>query len=98
MQSHIEELEQIIFNLKKNLGLFEENGLFNYICVKALKTFKEYYKTLSARIEYYQFDPLFDSENDNKTFKLFDQNDKKNFNSTGYNFISKKHKRTFFDK
>ena len=62
-------------NLRKNLGLFEESGLFNYICVKVLKTFKEYYKTLSARIEYYQFDPLFDSENDNKTFKLFDQND-----------------------
>ena len=66
---------RLTFNLKKNLGLFEENGLFNYICVKALKTFKEYYKTLSARIEYYQFDPLFDNENDNKTFKLFDQND-----------------------
>ena len=66
---------RLTFNLKKNLGLFEENGLFNYICVKVLKTFKEYYKTLSARIEYYQFDPLFDSENDNKTFKLFDQND-----------------------
>ena len=62
-------------NLRKNLGLFEESGLFNYICVKVLKTFKEYYKTLSARIEYYQFDPLFDNENDNKTFKLFDQND-----------------------
>ena len=67
---------RLTFNLKKNLGLFEENGLFNYICVKVLKTFKEYYKTLSARIEYYQFDPLFDNENDNKTFKLFDQNDK----------------------
>ena len=66
---------RLTFNLKKNLGLFEENGLFNYICVKVLKTFKEYYKTLSARIEYYQFDPLFDSENDNKTFKLFEQND-----------------------
>ena len=66
---------RLTFNLKKNLGLFEENGLFNYICVKVLKTFKEFYKTLSARIEYYQFDPLFDSENDNKTFKLFDQND-----------------------
>ena len=66
---------RLTFNLKKNLGLFEENGLFNYICIKVLKTFKEYYKTLSARIEYYQFDPLFDSENDNKTFKLFDQND-----------------------
>ena len=62
-------------NLRKNLGLFEENGVFNYICVKALKTFKEYYKTLSARIEYYQFDPLFDSENDNHTFTLFKQND-----------------------
>ena len=58
-------------NLRKNLGLFEENGIFNYICVKTLKTFKEYYKTLSARIEYYQFDPLFDSENDN-FFKLLD--------------------------
>ena len=67
---------RLTFNLRKNLGLFEENGLFNYICVKVLKTFKEYYKTLSARIEYYQFDPLFDNENDNKTFKLFDQNDK----------------------
>ena len=66
---------RLTFNLKKNFGLFEENGLFNYICIKVLKTFKEYYKTLSARIEYYQFDPLFDSENDNKTFKLFDQND-----------------------
>ena len=63
-------------NLRKNLGLFEENGIFNYICVKTLKTFKEYYKTLSARIEYYQFDPLFDSENDNNTFTLFNQNDK----------------------
>jgi hypothetical protein len=62
-------------NLRKNLGLFEENGIFNYICVKTLKTFKEYYKTLSARIEYYQFDPLFDSENDNNTFTLFNQND-----------------------
>ena len=67
---------RLTFNLKKNLGLFEENGLFNYICVKVLKTFKEYYKTLSARIEYYQFDPLFDSEIDNKTFELFEQNDK----------------------
>lgn len=62
-------------NLRKNLGLFEENGLFNYICVKTLKTFKEYYKTLSARIEYYQFDPLFDRENDNQTFNLYRQND-----------------------
>ena len=41
-----------------------------------MKTFKEYYKTLSARIEYYLFDPLFDSENDNNTFTLFNQNDK----------------------
>ena len=62
-------------NIRKNLGLFEENGLFNYICVKTLKTFKEYYKTLSARIEYYQFDPLFDTENDNQTFNLYRQND-----------------------
>jgi len=62
-------------NVRKNLGLFEENGLFNYICVKTLKTFKEYYKTLSARIEYYQFDPLFDTENDNQTFNLYRQND-----------------------
>ena len=62
-------------NLRKNLGLFQENGLFNYICVKTLKTFKEYYKTISARIEYYQFDPLFDKENDNQTFNLYRQND-----------------------
>ena len=62
-------------NLRKNLGLFEENGLFNYICIKTLKTFKEYYKTLSARIEYYQFDPLFDTKNDNQTFNLYRQND-----------------------
>ena len=62
-------------NIRKNLGLFEENGLFNYICVKTLKTFKEYYKTLSSRIEYYQFDPLFDRENDNQTFNLYRQND-----------------------
>ena len=67
---------RLTFNLLKNLGLFGESGLFNYICVKVLKIFKEYYKTLSARIEYYQFDPLFDRENDNKTFKLFEQNDK----------------------
>ena len=40
-----------------------------------MKTFKEYYKTLSARIEYYQFDPLFDSKFDNKTFELFEKND-----------------------
>ena len=66
---------RLTFNLLKNLGLFEENGLFNYICVKVLKIFKEYYKTLSARIEYYQFDPLFDRDNDNKTFELFKQND-----------------------
>ena len=66
---------RLTLNLRKNLGLFEENGLFNYICVKVLKTFKEYYKTLSARIEYYQFDPLFDSENDNQTFTLFRKND-----------------------
>ena len=66
---------RLTFNLKKNLGLFEESGLFNYICVKVLKTFKEYYKTLSARIEYYQFDPLFDSKFDNKTFELFEKND-----------------------
>ena len=62
-------------NLRKNLGLFEENGLFNYICIKTLKTFKEYYKTLSSRIEYYQFDPLFDRDNDNQTFNLYIQND-----------------------
>jgi phosphatidylinositol kinase/protein kinase (PI-3 family) len=66
---------RLTFNLRKNLGLFEENGLFNYICVKTLKTFKEFYKTLSARIEYYQFDPLFDSSSDNKTFSLFYQNE-----------------------
>ena len=66
---------RLTLNLRKNLGLFDENGLFNYICEKTLKTFKEYYKTLSARIEYYQFDPLFDSENDNKTFDLFNQNE-----------------------
>ena len=66
---------RLTINLRKNLGLFEENGLFNYICVKALKAFKEYYKTLSARIEYYQFDPLFDSESDTHTFTLFNQND-----------------------
>ena len=66
---------RLTLNLKKNLGLFEENGLFNYICVKALRTFKEYYKTLSARIEYYQFDPLFDSDSDNQTFTLFRKND-----------------------
>jgi ataxia telangiectasia mutated family protein len=62
-------------NIRKNLGLFEESGLFNYICVKTLKVFKEYYKTLSARIEYYQFDPLFDRDNDNQTFNLYRQND-----------------------
>ena len=67
---------RLTLNLLKNLGLFGENGLFNYICVKVLKIFKEYYKTLSARIEYYQFNPLFDWKNDNKTFKLFEQNDK----------------------
>ena len=66
---------RLTINLRKNLGLFEENGLFNYICVKALKAFKEYYKTLSSRIEYYQFDPLFDSENDTHIFTLFNQND-----------------------
>ena len=66
---------RLTINLKKNLGLFEENGLFNYICVKALRTFKEYYKTLSSRIEYYQFDPLFDSNSDNQTFTLFRKND-----------------------
>ena len=66
---------RLTINLRKNLGLFEENGLFNYICVKALRTFKEYYKTLSSRIEYYQFDPLFDSNSDNQTFTLFRKND-----------------------
>ena len=67
---------RLTMNLRKNLGLFEENGLFNYICVKTLRAFKEYYKTLSSRIEYYQFDPMFDCENDNNTFILFRQNDK----------------------
>ena len=62
-------------NLRKNLGLFEDNGLFKYICVKTLNAFKEYYKTLSTRIEYYQFDPLFDSKWDNQIFNLFKRNE-----------------------
>ena len=62
-------------NLRKNLGLSEEYGLFNYICVKTLKAFKEYYKALSSRIEYYQFDPLFDQQEDNQTFNLYKRNE-----------------------
>ena len=62
-------------NIRKNLGLFEENGLFNYICIKTLKSFKEYYQTLNARIEYYQFDPMFNSRNDNYIFRLFKRNE-----------------------
>jgi len=62
-------------NLRNNLGLFKENGLFNYICFKTLKCFKEYYQTLSARIEYYQFDSLFNSKDDYYIYCLFRRND-----------------------
>ena len=63
-------------NLRLNLGLFKENGLFNDICAKCLLMFKEYYRSLNARIEYYMFDPLFDEQADGKTFELFQKNDK----------------------
>ena len=67
---------RLTFNLKKNLGIFEENGLFNYICVKVLKIFKEYYKSLRAMIEYYKFDPFLRNKNDKNILVLFEQNDK----------------------
>ena len=62
-------------NIRKNLGLFEENGPFNFYCSKILITFKKYYKTINEMIEYYQFDPLLDTQNDKNTIKLLKQND-----------------------
>ena len=52
----------------RTLGIFEDNGLFLFICYKTLELFKKYYSTLKSQIEFYIFDPYF-SNGDEQTYK-----------------------------
>ncbi len=62
-------------NLRKALGIFGECGLFNFISIKSLMVFKEFYKALSSRIEFFQFDPMFDKTQDKMIFELYKRNE-----------------------
>ena len=55
-------------NIYRTLGIFEDNGLFLFICYKTLELFKKYYSTLKSHIEFYIFDPYF-SNGDEQTYK-----------------------------
>jgi phosphatidylinositol kinase/protein kinase (PI-3 family) len=55
-------------NIYRTLGIFEDNGLFLFICYKTLELFKNYYSTLKSQIEFYIFDPYF-SSGDEQTYK-----------------------------
>ena len=54
-------------NIYRTLGIFEDNGLFLFICYKTLELFKNYYSTLKSQIEFYIFDPYF-SSGDEQTY------------------------------
>ncbi len=53
-------------NIRRNLGLFEENGIFFFYFYKTFSVFREFFKTLKSQLDYYAFDPYFD--NDNSTY------------------------------
>lgn len=60
-------------NIRRSLGLFEENGLFIYICKKMIEMFKEYYTMLRGRLEYFAFDPFFIKDSDRETFNTLNE-------------------------
>ena len=60
-------------NIRRSLGLFEENGLFIYICKKIVEMFKEYYTMLRGRLEYFAFDPFFIKDSDRETFNTLNE-------------------------
>ena len=49
-------------NIRRNLGLFEENGIFFFYFYKTFSVLKEYFKTLKSELDYYAFDPYFDND------------------------------------
>ena len=60
-------------NIRRSLGLFEENGLFIYIGTKMINMFKEYYTMLRGRLEYFALDPFFIKDSDRETFNTLDE-------------------------
>ena len=49
-------------NIRRNLGLFEENGIFFFYFYKTFSVFREFFKTLKSQLDYYAFDPYFDND------------------------------------
>ncbi len=49
-------------NIRRNLGLFEENGIFFFYFYKTFSILREYFKTLKSQLDYYAFDPYFDND------------------------------------